>query len=205
MTSSNKKFSDARKFFLMKFIQQQRDVKIPDGVAVQVKARKVTVTGPRGELFKDLSHVNMEIESLEQRLRIKVWHGKRKHVACIRTVASHIENMIKGVTIGFEYKMRFVYAHFPINANISDAGDHIEIRNFLGDKNTRRIAMLSGVNVKLSEAQKDELVVTGNDVQNVSQSCAAIRHSVAVKNKDIRKFLDGIYVSEKGHIVKEEL
>ena len=34
---------------------------------------------------------------------------------------------------------------------------------------------------------------------------ASIRHSVAVKNKDIRKFLDGIYVSEKGNVVKAEL
>jgi large subunit ribosomal protein L9e len=53
---------------------------------------------------------------------VKVWHGARKHVACIRTITSHIENMITGVTKGFEYKMRFVYAHFPINANISDSG-----------------------------------------------------------------------------------
>jgi large subunit ribosomal protein L9e len=66
--------------------------------------------------------------------------------------------------------MRFVYAHFPINANISDSGNHIEIRNFLGDKNTRRIQLLEGVTVKLSEAQKDEIILQGNDVQSVSQS-----------------------------------
>jgi large subunit ribosomal protein L9e len=49
-------------------------------------------------------------------------------------------------------------------------GDHIEIRNFLGDKNTRRIQLLPGVTVTLSEAQKDEIVLVGNDVQAVSQS-----------------------------------
>jgi ribosomal protein L6P/L9E len=30
--------------------------------------------------------------------------------------------------------MRFVYAHFPINASIGGDGKSIEIRNFLGEK-----------------------------------------------------------------------
>ena len=52
--------------------------------------------------------------------------------------------MIKGVTKGFEYKMRLVYAHFPINANITDDGTNIEIRNFLGEKRVRIVKMLPG-------------------------------------------------------------
>ena len=111
--------------------------------------------------------------------------------------------------------MRFVYAHFPINVNVSDDGTTVEIRNFLGEKVLRKVDMLAGVKAELSKDQKDELVLTGNDVENVSQSgkhfysvifsfkfniscvAASIRQSVLVKNKDIRKFLDGIYVSEK--------
>jgi len=100
--------------------------------------------------------------------------------------------------------MPFVYAHFPINSNISPNSDKIEIRNFLGDKHTRRIKRL-GVKVEISAAQKDEILLSGNDILNVSQSAASIRHSCAVKDKDIRKFLDGIYVSEKGNIVKPEV
>jgi len=54
------------------------------------------------------------------------------------------QNLIKGVTVGFEYKMRLVYAHFPINANIENEGTKIEIRNFLGEKRVRIVNMLPG-------------------------------------------------------------
>ena len=37
--------------------------------------------------------------------------------------------MITGVQIGFKYKMRFVYSHFPINVTVN--ADMIEIRNFM--------------------------------------------------------------------------
>lgn len=76
--------------------------------------------------------------------------------------------------------------------------------------------MLEGVTVTESTAQKDELILTGNDIDNVSQSgrsaypelccrsnfatAASIQGSCRVRNKDIRKFLDGIYVSDKGTI-----
>lgn len=57
-------------------------------------------------------------------------------LACIRTICSHIENMITGVTKGYLYKMRFCYMHFPINVAIT--GRTVEIRNFLGEKRVRR-------------------------------------------------------------------
>ena len=100
--------------------------------------------------------------------------------------------------------MRFVYAHFPINVSVADNKKSLEISNFLGERITRKVDMLEGVDVTMSAAQKDELVLEGNDIENVSQSAASVRQSVLVKNKDIRKFLDGIYVSEKGVIAADE-
>ena len=78
--------------------------------------------------------------------------------------------------------------------------------------------MLPGVDVEASKNQKDELQLTGNSLENVSQSAADIQQICQVKNKDIRKvsqswyfncdylyltliqFLDGLYVSERGNI-----
>lgn len=135
--------------------------------------------------------------------------------------------------------MRAVYAHFPINCIIQSDGHAVEIRNFLGEKvssgsfklvsktdcplqTVRHVNMLDGVVITESKAQKDELILEGNDIDMVSQSgefsqsplssiplsgfhIAASIHGVCrVRNKDIRKFLDGIYVSNKGVIAEED-
>ena len=107
--------------------------------------------------------------------------------------------MIKGVVTGFKYKMRFCYAHFPINVTcVNESGKQVvEIRNFLGEKRTRRIELLEGVNYFRTPDVKDQIEISGIDITKVSLSCARISQATAVKNKDIRKFLDGIYVSEK--------
>ena len=60
--------------------------------------------------------------------------------------------------------------------------------------------MAEGVDVEASKNVKDELVLTGNSLENVSQSAADIRQICRVRHKDIRKFLDGIYVSERGNV-----
>jgi large subunit ribosomal protein L9e len=189
----------------MKYIQTEEVLNIPEGVTVDVKARIVTVTGPRGTLTKNLRHINITFNKVSNRqIKLSVLHGDRKHVAALRTVKTLVNNMIIGVTKGFKYKMRYVYAHFPINVNFLEDGKVVEIRNFLGEKQVRNIPVREGVTVESSKAQKDELILTGNSLENVSQSAADIQQRCRVRNKDIRKFLDGIYVSEKGHVVEEE-
>ena len=107
--------------------------------------------------------------------------------------------MIIGVTKGFMYKMRFCYAHFPINVtSVKDGSkDIVEIRNFLGEKKVRRIELMEGVKYFRTADVKDQIEISGIDVSKVSLCCARIAQSTTVRNKDIRKFLDGIYVSEK--------
>jgi large subunit ribosomal protein L9e len=61
--------------------------------------------------------------------------------------------------------------------------------------------MQPGVEVVVSKDVKDELQLLGNSLENVSQSAADIQQICRVRNKDIRKFLDGLYVSEKANVV----
>lgn len=135
-------------------------------------------------------------------VQVDLWFAMRKQLACVRTVCSHIDNMITGVTRGFLYKMRFVYSHFPINVTLS--GDVVEIRNFLGEKRVRKVKLLPGVSYARSDDVKDEIQLTGNDIAMVSLTCAQIQQATNIRKKDLRKFLDGIYVSEKGPIAVEE-
>ena len=167
--------------------------------------------GKLGELQRDFKHISMEcrIVTLEGEtdedgnkvgedkpaVQVDLWWATKKQLACVRTVCSHIENMIVGVTRGYTYKMRAVYSHFPINVSL--AGSTVEIRNFLGERRVRKIDLLPGVKYAKSEV-KDELIFTGIDITTLSLTCARIQQATNVRKKDLRKFLDGIYVSEKG-------
>ena len=137
-----------------------------------------------------------------KQLKIQLWFGTRKQQATIRTISTHIQNMIIGVTQGYCYKMRFVYSHFPINVALN--GRTVEVRNFLGDKLVRKIKLLDGVEYVRTADVKDQIELIGNDVTTVSLTAARIRQSCDIKNKDLRKFLDGIFVSQKGPIPKPE-
>ena len=108
------------------------------------------------------------------------------------------------MTKGFRYKVRLVYAHFPVNVNIEQNDKVVEIRNFLGEKRVRKVTMLEGVKVTRSPAIKDELIIEGNDLELVSRSAALCSQACLVKNKDIRKFLDGCYVSGKETVVQDK-
>jgi len=192
----------------MKTVLSTNSMEIPEGITLQVNAKILTVEGPRGKLTRDFKHFNLDFHITQTDLGTKVlkidsWFARRKSTASIRTAISHVENLITGVTKGYRYKMRMVYAHFPINASITNSNKGIEIRNFLGEKKVRKVDMLDGVTILRSEKVKDELVLDGNDIELVSRSAALINQKCHVKNKDIRKFLDGIYVSEKGRIEVE--
>ena len=96
-----------------------------------------------GKLTKNLSHIAVSFSQPKKNIiGIEIHHGVRKNVAALRTVRTLINNLIIGVTKGFKYKMRYVYAHFPINVNVdknSETGCYeVEIRYVLIHTHWRR-------------------------------------------------------------------
>lgn len=186
-------------------------------VDVDIKSRKVQVSGKLGKLERDFKHVSIELRVVDgvdiddpkmdeaakakKYVKLDMWFANRKQLATVRTVCSHIENMFVGVTRGFLYKMRFVYSHFPINVSLS--GETVEIRNFLGERRVRKVKLAPGVKYTRTAEVKDQIELSGIDIANVSLTASSIQGATNIRHKDLRKFLDGIYVSEKGPTPEE--
>ena len=126
----------------MKTILTEELIDIPEGVSIDFKSRNVEVKGPLAVLKRSFKHCGFDMvrsKDRQNQIRIQMWLAQRKQKACVNTIASHIKNMMKGVTDGFRFKMRFAYAHFPIQAAISEGGKVITVQNFIGEQYTRVI------------------------------------------------------------------
>ncbi len=173
----------------------QRVIKIPEGVNVGVEGFKVSVSGEKGSLEKVFNLQLFRGMKVEKKDNTVVVSGrdKRKDKAMIGTIEAHINNMIKGVTEGFTYKMKVVFVHFPITVKVS--GDYVIIENFLGENKPRKARIIEGVSVKV---EGDEITVTGINRESVGQTCANIEQATKVSSRDRRTFQDGIFIISKG-------
>merc|ERR1712194_507217 len=189
----------------MRTIRADKTIVIPKGITVEVNARKVTVTGPKGTLTRDFKHLPVSIQKTQnskdgvRKLEVSLYFGLSKQLATLRTVCSHVDNMITGVQKLYRYTMRLVYQNHPISCQILNGGKKVELRNFMGSKIVRAIDMIGNSKAVKSEG-KDEIFIEGHDIDDTSRSAALIRQSCLVRNKDIRKFLDGVYVSAHGAV-----
>lgn len=184
----------------MKVFNVARKIEIPEGVSVRVEDKKVVVSGPLGSVEKDFSHAKNILIRLEDRtVVVETFNASKKDYALVGTLAAHIENMIKGVTKGFRYKMKIVYAHFPMSVKVE--GNRVVIENFLGERGKRYAAILPGVKVKV---EKEEVIVEGVDKEAVAQTVANIHlathltgekaHSPHGREGSGPGILDGIYL-----------
>jgi len=169
-----------------------RQVEIPEGVAVAVDGNTVTVKGPKGEVSRQLSYPEIEIKKEDSILVVNSRLDRKRQRAMVGTLAAHIGNMIAGVTKGYEYKMKVVYSHFPIQ--LKAASDELIINNFLGERMPRSARILPGTKVNIG---KDEVTITGIDKECVGQTMANIEQATRVRGFDIRIFQDGIYLVDK--------
>ena len=92
----------------------------------------------------------------------------------------------------FKYKLKIVYAHFPITAKVE--GKKLLIQNFLGEKSPRVAKIVGDVNVKV---EGDEVTVEGINKEEVGQTAINIEQATVVRYRDRRTFQDGIYIFSK--------
>jgi len=171
---------------------EKREIEVPEGVKININGRIVEVIGPLGKLTRDFTSNPVSIEVLGDKVVVYAVWPKRREKSHVGTVAAHIKNMIKGVTKGWTYKLKIVYAHFPISVKVD--GNKILIENFMGER-TPRIAKIVG-SAKVA-IKGDDVIVYGINLEEVSQTAANIEQATRIKEKDQRRFLDGIYVYEK--------
>ena len=118
---------------------------------------------------------------------------RSKEKALAGTWNAHLNNMVKGVTEGFTYKLKVLYSHFPMTVEVK--GREFVVNNYFGERVPRRADILEGVDVKVQN--KTEVVVSGINKESVGQTAANIERSTTVKNRDRRVFQDGIYLISK--------
>lgn len=172
----------------------QRTIEIPDGVQLNVDGRKIKVAGAKGTLEEDFWHLPVHFAIEGRTLRIYSAWARKREVALVGTALAHVRNMIRGVTSGYTYKLKIVYAHFPMTVKVQDKECRVTIDNFTGEKTPRIAKIVGSAKVKVVS---DEIHVQGSKLGDVSQTAANIQASTRIRDKDQRVFLDGIYVFEK--------
>ncbi len=167
------------------------DIKIPEEVEVTKLNAEIEVSGPNGKIKKNLSNPEVSIETANDSVTLK-GKDKKKVLAVLGTFESEIENAFKGVTEGFEYKLKILYSHFPMQ--VEEKNNKVEIRNFLGEKEPRTAKIVGDTEVKIED---EEIIVRGPDKKDVGQTAANIEQVTYINDKDVRVFQDGIYIVEK--------
>jgi large subunit ribosomal protein L6 len=170
-----------------------RKVIIPGGVKASLDGVHLRVTGPKGQLSRNVRFPQVTVTCDGKEVVIATESRRKEITAMVGTLEAHTKNMIRGVTDGFEYRMKVVYSHFPIQLKLQ--GNKLEIANFLGEKKARFARIEQGVTAKVGS---DEVVLTGIDRELVGTTAANIEHATHIRDRDPRVFQDGIYMVQRG-------
>jgi len=177
----------------MKIDEIKKEITIPDKINASIENEILTIKGEKGELNRKFTHPKVSVNISNNKIIVQGKNVRRKQKALIGTFEAHINNMIKGVSTGFEYKMKTVFSHFPIKTSVE--GGFFVVQNFLGERSPRKAIILDGVDV---EGKGEEIIVSGIDKEKVGQTVANIERATTVKKRDIRVFQDGVYRIKKG-------
>ena len=164
-------------------------VKIVDGVTVDIEGQEVKVNGPKGSLSMT---VNALVDlKVEEGLVVFVSNGNdRKSEAMAGTTRALVQNMVLGVSEGFEKRLELQGVGYRAQAK----GNQVSLQ--LGFSHPVDYELPEGISAETPS--QTEIVISGNDKQQVGQVCAEIRGfrpPEPYKGKGIR--YQGEYVRRK--------
>jgi large subunit ribosomal protein L6 len=159
-------------------------IAVPAGVEAKIAANVITVKGPKGELSFPFAH-EVRVSLAENVFTVVKVGEAKKSIAIWGTTARVIENMIEGVTKGFEKRLELNGVGF----RMAVAGRNLNLA--LGFSHPVVMAIPDGVEASVVG---NVLIFSGIDKQAVGQFAAVVRGKKPVepyKGKGFR------YVGEK--------
>lgn len=169
------------------------EITLPSEVSITKNENLITTKGSFGSVQKDFTKMPAIIDLQGNKITIKSRGNRKKDFALVNTLQSVINNMIKGSNMGFTYRLKIVFAHFPISVKIK--GKDVFVENFFGERSPRT-SKIVGNDTKVS-VEGEDIIVKGPNIENVSQTAANLELATRIKNKDSRVFLDGVYIYSK--------
>ncbi len=141
-------------------------VALPKGAEATISADQITVKGPLGTLSQPLTGL-VNIKNDNGTLTFEAANESREANAMSGTVRALVNNMVNGVTKGFEKKLTLVGVGFRAQAQ----GDKLNLS--LGFSHPVVHQMPNGV--KCETPSQTEILIKGIDRQRVGQVAAEVR------------------------------
>jgi large subunit ribosomal protein L6 len=169
------------------------EVDAPASVTLTKAGNVIIVKGRLGTVKKDFTKLPATLSIQGNKTTIKPYGFRKRDLAVTNTARSILTNMIKGVENGHTYKLKIIFAHFPISVKVK--GTEVHVENFFGERSPR-VSHVRGDATKVLVAGED-VIVQGPSLEDVSQTAANIELSTRIRDKDHRVFLDGLYIYSK--------
>ncbi len=141
-------------------------VEIPSGVEVSLNGVNISVKGAKGMLSRAI-HPDVEVVQDENQIKAQARNNSKQAVALAGTTRSLINNMVIGVSQGFEKKLTLVGVGYRAKVQ----GNKLDLT--LGFSHPVEYEAPEGI--KLETPSQTEIVVSGVDKEIVGQVAANIR------------------------------
>lgn len=149
----------------------KQPVQIPQGVELTLEGNTVKVKGPKGQLettvHKNVSLERKNDEALGDVLVVTVKDENKPSDRSLWGLSQRlIENMVKGVTEGYQKQLEFV----GVGYKVSVSGNVVKMS--VGFSHDVDFKLPEGIE---AQAEKNTLTITGIDKQLVGETAARIR------------------------------